>query len=49
MKDTSRVCFARDTFSLSKKQKWLDLSACHAGMRIESFSRSLSEVVYILQ
>ena len=46
MKDVLLVCFAKDASSLPKKHKWPDLSVCHAGALIESFFRSLSEIIY---
>ncbi len=41
MKDTFRVCFAKDTSSLLEKHKWPNLSTCHAGYLLESVSLSL--------
>jgi hypothetical protein len=49
MKDTFRVCFAKDTSSLLEKHKWPNLSACHAGYLLESVSLSLKEIAFMLQ
>jgi hypothetical protein len=38
MKDAFRLCEAKITSSLSKKHKWPNMSACHAGLLIESLS-----------
>ena len=40
MKGELLVCFAKDTSSLLEKPVWPNLSECHAGVLIESFSCS---------